>query len=201
MTPWINTERACFDLVRHLFSPKRKLPAIVVSQRMDKTGPVLSGPKLQEQVGPLARVFTLSGSMLKTFNELLNNVYGIEPAGVRFYYPNMQDHDAVGRHPVWNQRKIDEAPEEVFEAIERTCRKRAKLVQERAKHASYSKSKFLSKKDADALFRGLAPEFKTKTDVVPTKHRRLGRKVLTVKTPQPPAPAPEAIEALLHKFA
>jgi hypothetical protein len=182
------------QLVARLFSPKRKIPILVVSQTAEKTGPVVPLPKLQEAVGPLAKVYGLSGGVLTRFNRLLDHVFGIEPTGVRLYHPGMEPSDPPGKHPIWNQRRISTfgTHEDFMELVRGICASRQEY-QRGFDHAN----KLLSRSEADALFKQAAPEF-TRTEPPATKHPRRNRKVLSVKIPKP---SEEQVMALKDKFS
>lgn len=188
----VYNDETCRSLATYLFSRTRKLPAVVITHRRDNTGPCIKGPQFQEVLGSLAKVFVLSGGVRRQFNYLLNNFHGIQPSGVRLYLPNMSVNDAPTRHKVWNERKIDtgfDSPEHFMEEIRSLCEARAEFVK------SHSHEIGMSFDKADTIL------FGHKVPPPVTKYPRVsGRKVLTVAPRKPPAPSPEALEALCEKF-
>jgi hypothetical protein len=175
----VNNERLLKALVTRLFSTRRKLPILVVSQTAEKTGPVIPLPRLQEAVGPLAAVYGLSGAMLKHFNRHLDHIFGIEPTGVRMYLPDMIRSDRPSRHPVWNQRRVEKIGTDEF--VQLVC---DLCVDKR----------ILSPAEADEMSRQAPKDFTN-----PKKHSvpKPKRKVLSAKIPKP---SEEQISALVARF-
>lgn len=190
MSTLVYTEAGCEQLVRYLYSKTRKLPVLVISQRRDCTGPCVRGPQFQEHIGPLAKVYTLSGGIQKTFNRLLDNFYGIEPAGVRLYVPRMSTNDNPSKHQVWNQFRIDadfDEPEHFMEHVRTILAARANHI---ATMGANHSQKVMSFAEAERLL------FK-KTPPPSTIHHRSGRKVLTLPRAKP---STEQLEALQQRF-
>lgn len=194
VTPeFVNTEAACDSLVRYLYSKTRKLPVLVISQRRDNTGPCVKGPQFQELIGPVAKVFTLSGGALKQFNRLLDNFYGIEPSGVRLYLPRMTSNDYPTRHRVWNELRIDtefDTPEAFMQSVKKFLYDRVAFFENQKQHSTGT----MSFERAERLLFGGTP----KSDAPQTVHVRSGRKVLTVAKPKP---SQEQLSALQQRFA
>jgi hypothetical protein len=103
-------------LIRLLRSQTRRTPLIIVTQRADKSGPVITAMRLQHALGSSGTVRTLSGSMLGAFNRAMQR-FPIHPRGVRLYQHSVDIYDQSQRHPMWAERLIDEMGEEQFIAL------------------------------------------------------------------------------------
>lgn len=188
----IHTETALHGLVRRLYSPKRKVPIIVISTKRDRTGPVIRAPYLQEVVGNYAKVYLIAGGVHRTFNELLDNIFGIEPTGVRIYLPRLKPDDCPVRHRVWNETMIKEGwgTEEAFVGhLYGIVEQRHNYVQKFTCAPETPRSK------AEALFRPRAEQA-----VSPEKPKKTrNRKLLCLPPPRPPEVSKDSlIELQIH---
>jgi hypothetical protein len=104
----VSDSTALMDLTACLLDRDRSIAMIVVSNRRSGGEPCVNPERLQAMCKGHAQVYLISATQLGTYNERLQNIFGITPSGMRIYRPQMTMQDHHLRHPIWNENRIDQ---------------------------------------------------------------------------------------------
>jgi hypothetical protein len=91
-----------------LLDRNRSVAAIVITSRRSGGEPCVNPATVQALCQKHAQVYLMSAAQLGTFNEQLQNVFGIAPSGLRIYRAGMRMEDHHLRHPIWNETRVDQ---------------------------------------------------------------------------------------------